>query len=592
VVERALAWLDTPHPAVAVELYPSHQDEVWLGGSSITYTLELRNRGQSTDRFDLTLSPSGWPASVWDGDFSQPIDQSIALSGCQTQTLGIEITVPSDVMRNSTDVVTLTARSQSKPAHSATAAFHSKAPAPILLVDDHRWYDTLDDYRSALEANSYPYDVWRIDPNLEPEEGSPSLRRLRSYPVVLWFTAYDWHSTLAAHDEAQLATYLAEGGRLLLSSQDYLYTNGLTEFANQYLGVASYTEDLTATQISGAVGNPVGNGLAAMDLDYPFGNWTDALRPAPSVSIAFWGQHGQPVALNLAGPESQAGGNWKSSFFAIPLEALQALDRATVVGQTVDWLSALGDSRLLVDRAVADEGEELAYALQIRNTGPVPLNNVSLTNDLPDHTSYVAGSLEGPAVYEPGRERFIWQGLLSPGQTIGIGYRLRLDARVPDGTWVRSVANLSDESGLAIERVATSRVAMPDLSGSAKVASHERAHGGQVLSYTLHLRNQGLHPAQATLIDPIPPLSSYLPGSAWTSDGQVEASAERLLWSGSIRAEEAVTLGFQVIVSPTAASLYAYNRASLEDGEGNVYPLEAASWVEARALLPFVARQE
>jgi hypothetical protein len=94
------------------------------------------------------------------------------------------------------------------------------------------------------------------------------------------------------------------------------------------------------------------------------------------------------------------------------------------------------------------------------------------------------------------------------------------------------------------------------------------------------------------MIDTIPPLSTYLPGSAWASSGQVEDSAEELRWSGPILADEAVILGFEVIISPTAASLYVHNRATLDDGSGDVRPLEVATWVEARALLPFVAWQE
>jgi uncharacterized repeat protein (TIGR01451 family) len=132
----------------------------------------------------------------------------------------------------------------------------------------------------------------------------------------------------------------------------------------------------------------------------------------------------------------------------------------------------------------------------------------------------------------------------------------------------------------------------PDLSGSAKVASQETAHAGQILTYTLRLHNHGLRPAKATFIDPIPSLSTYVPGSAWASSGQLDTSSETLSWSGSIPAAEAVDLSFQVTISPAAASLYLHNRASLNDGWGDVSPLEAATWVEARALLPFAGRQE
>jgi len=130
VMDRALTWLATPPPAVAADLYPTRQEGVWLGNTALTYTVELVNVGHSTDRFDLELSSSGWNASVWDGAFERPIDHSLALGACQTQTLGIQVTVPPGVEWNVTNVVTLTARSQADPSRTAQASFHSNGPGP------------------------------------------------------------------------------------------------------------------------------------------------------------------------------------------------------------------------------------------------------------------------------------------------------------------------------------------------------------------------------------------------------------------------------------------------------------------------------
>ncbi len=96
-------------------MLPARQDKVWLTGTTLTYTVELQNTGQATDQFDLELSPSAWAASVWDGTFSQPLTRSMAIGACQTQTLGLAVTVPPTVEWNVTNVVTLTARSQDYP---------------------------------------------------------------------------------------------------------------------------------------------------------------------------------------------------------------------------------------------------------------------------------------------------------------------------------------------------------------------------------------------------------------------------------------------------------------------------------------------
>ena len=585
VMDRALVWLSSLHPQVAVGLYPPRQEQVWLTGRSITYTLELQNQGWSADRFDLELSSSAWPSSVWDGTFTRALTQTAVLSACQTQTLGVEVTVPPGVAWNATDVVTLTAHSQADATQAAQAAFATKAPAPILLVDDHRWYDTSDRYRGALETNHLPYDVWAKDASSSLDAQSPSLQRLEQYPVVIWFTAYDWHQTLAPAEEARLSAYLDAGGRLLLSSQDYLYTSGFTGFARDYLGVASYTEDLTTTQVTEALGTPIGNGLGRYELAYPFRNWSDALRPSPEARTALWGQHAQPAALALERTP------WKTAFFAFPLESLQEEDMATVVGRTVDWLSPLGDSSLTAEHRVAAQGDQLGYTLLIRNTGPRLLNSVSLSNTVPTSTAYVDSSLQGPAHYDPLTNRFTWNGPLDSGQTITVTYRLQLDAALPDGATISNVARLSDESGFSVDRLTTVCVGTPDLSFSSKAVSTQKGTPGQTLTYTLTLRNDGLRPADARLSDPLPLSATYKPGSASASSGHLTSTSEILNWAGSISAGNVVTITFPVVISPSAAGLFVLNRAILEDGWGHAQPLEAYAWVEVQVFLPLVLKQ-
>jgi uncharacterized repeat protein (TIGR01451 family) len=585
-MDRTLTWLARPQPIVDVELYPPRQDQVWLTERTITYTVELRNTGQATDWFGLELASSGWVASVWDATFSQPISQSATLGPCQTQILGLKITVPPDVACNTTDVVTLTARSLTDQAHVARAEFHSKAPAPILLVDDHRWVDTLENYQTALGANNLPYDVWETDQAPNGLDTGPFLSRLRRYPVVIWFTGYNWYQTLAPNDEVQLAAYLDGGGRLLLSSQDYLYNSGFTDFARHYLGVADYTEDMTVTQTVGTVGSPVGGGLGLMNLEYPFRNWSDALEPSPDAQPAFWGQHGQPVALTL---EQWP---WKTAFFAFPLEAYHAQDMAMVLDRAVDWLSPFGDSSLTADRRVVAAGEQLVYTLQIRNTGPLLLANVSLSNTVPLSTTYVPGSLEGPAQYDPATSRFTWNGALAPGETVTIRYQLHLDALLPDGAIVRNRAHLGDECGLALDLAAVSRVNTPDLSRSVKAVNTDLFRSTHLLTYTITLRNDGLRPAQASLSDPIPLHTGYLVDSARASSGWLTPTADALLWAGSLTTSQVVTITFAVRVDPTVAGKYILNRAGLDDGWGGLYPLEAFTWVNAYRFLPLVVKHD
>lgn len=585
VMGRSLSWLSMPHPEIDVRLDPPHQDQVWLEGQAITYTVELQNRGASTDQFALELSPSAWPTTLWDASFAQAITQTEALAPCQAQTLGLEVTVPPGVAWNLTDIVTLTARSLASSSHTAQASFSSKAPAPILLVDDDRWYDQQGRYRTALDASALPYDVLELNPPQYPDLISSTMAQLQQYPLLIWFTGYDWYRTLTPEDERRLAAYLADGGRLLLSSQDYLYTSGFTDFARDYFGIVGYTEGLTATQVTGAVSSPFGQAQGPHDLVYPFRNWSDALQADPATDVVFWGQHGQPAAL----AKQQA--SWKTTFFAFPLEALDPQAMATVLGDAVEWLSPLGDSTLVVDPPVAAQGDELIYTLRIRNSGPRLLTNVSLSNTVPLSTTYVPGSLSGPASYDPAARHFAWSGALPAGETVTVSYRVQLEIALPDGAQVLNTAYLSDESALVVDRVAATRINTPDLTGSIKAASAPVGAPGQVLTYTLTLRNEGLRAAQAQLTDPVPPNATYLPGTGWASSGQLTSSAEAIHWEGFIQEDQVVTLTFPALISKSPSGRYVHNRAVLDDGWGERHSLETYTWIEARLFLPLILRQ-
>jgi len=586
VVARSISWLGGPRPETGVDMSPTDQRQVWLGQEAITYTVELRNLGASADRFALELSPSAWPVSVWDGTFMQPITASLDLTSCATQTLGIQVVVPPGVRWNATDSATLTARSMADPATTSQVRFVSKAPAPLLVVDDHRWYGQLALYETALQVLNIPYDVWRIDPVPTPDTHSPSLERLMRYRTVLWFTGFDWYATLTPMDEQRLSSYLDSGGRLLLSSQDYLYTSGFSRFAQDHLGVAGYTESLSSTQVIGAANSPFASRLGPEELLYPFPNLSDALRPVPGAQIAWWGQHGQPPALSMAQ------GPWRTAFYAFALEALPAEGLVQALGRTLDWLSPLGDSSLSMGRRVAAPGETVSCTLQIRNGGTEALAGVTLSNTVPVSTTFVPGSLWGPAEYDPLANRLTWSGSLDSGEVVTTGYSLELAPGLPPGTPVRNVAHLEEESALWLDAEAQLRILAPDLFKSRSHVSRSTGLPGQVLTYTLTLQNDGLAAAQAQLLDATPPYAAYVEGSAWASGGVLSPTAGSLAWSGSVIPGLPVTIGYAVTINGGSSGRYVLNRAFLDDGWGVVHRLESVTWVDSRRFFPLVGANQ
>ncbi len=129
-------------------------------------------------------------------------------------------------------------------------------------------------------------------------------------------------------------------------------------------------------------------------------------------------------------------------------------------------------------------------------------------------------------------------------------------------------------------------ISHPDLSGSTKEASGTTVSPGDVLTYTIVVSNTGTEDAPAaSLSDPIPEHTTYVTGSARTEppgSGVLTETASAIGWSGSVAANEAVTLTFQVTVNPDVAEgTEITNTVAISDGACALYYREAAVLVEA-----------
>ena len=587
VMGRALDWLTSLPPAVALELEPVSQTRIGLPGSSVTHTVRVRHVGQRgvTDTVSLTLDGVSWPAQL-----SEP---SLSLAPCSAANVVVSVAIPSSAGWNESDVVTLTARSTVSPTIVETAVLTTKAPAPILLVDDDRWYDEEDKYEAALAEGGFSYDYWCTSgASGEPGNGSLSLDLLQRYPILVWFTAYDWYNPVTTAEEAMLAEYLDSGGRLFLSSQDFLYRHGLDPFAWDYLGVVTYTERVTATVIRGVPENAIGDRLGPYVLTYPFSNWSDGLVPSPGTAVAFRERGRIPIAL------ARQGGEHQTVFFAFPFEALPGGGRTEVMERAVGWLSWLGGSTFTADRAAVADGETLTYTAVLRNDGPEMVRS-SLSNTLPLSLTLVPGSLTGPAVYHAPARLLSWEGSLMPGAAITFTYQATAMAgsfAAGSGTIgeIVNVARLGlEDQGLHFHRSAVVRVGAPDLSPSAFECGPSPSRPGAVITCTLGLVNAGPGDAPGAVVTGLlPPGSSLVPHSlAWAGVGAAEVLSGTVRWSGGLSAGSRVTLTYQLTLPTDPVHPPLYSVAFLEDGLGGTW--ERATWLVLdpfRAYLPKLMR--
>jgi len=107
----------------------------------------------------------------------------------------------------------------------------------------------------------------------------------------------------------------------------------------------------------------------------------------------------------------------------------------------------------------------------------------------------------------------------------------------------------------------------PALTSSTKLVVPGTAQSGEVVSYTIVLRNTGgIFPAIVRVTDTLPADLSYVPGSFMATSGTPDASsAPTLKWSGVMSSTPTVTLTYAVTVATTSTALIS-NTALINPG--------------------------
>ena len=139
--------------------------------------------------------------------------------------------------------------------------------AAILFVPDAGSTNTPSDtawfrsyYTDALESLGYRYDIW--DTELRGAPGSAILSQY-THGAVIWAVPYWGYATDGGSDTIwALQAYLDAGGKLFITGQNIAERVSWSGFLNTYLHAAFKNADTGLYALSGATGDPIGNGLA------------------------------------------------------------------------------------------------------------------------------------------------------------------------------------------------------------------------------------------------------------------------------------------------------------------------------------------
>lgn len=356
----------TGDPGVVYEL----ADHVLIPPDTTTLTMTVPSGAGGTFQFAVNGSGSGFETSVpgellivnsiasppdllqpGEGDVDIPIVPTLAWTAVEGAT-SYEVEIAEDIdftsiIYSESEPSTIHAVKQSLPfeqtvfwrvrslnacgtgSWSTASSFTTSVGVVVLFVDDDdnapdiRWY-----YTDALDALGVEYDVW----DTMNSDDEPDLQTLGGYDLVIWASGHEYggYAGPGTDGEAALAAWLDQGGTLWLSSQDYLYDNGLTSFGSTYLGIADYDSDTGQAFVTGVT--PPFDTIPTTTLSCPFDDYSDRLVPKAAASVAFDGNEGV-TAIML---ESE---NWRTTFWGFPFEAFpDETLRKQILASIIEWI--------------------------------------------------------------------------------------------------------------------------------------------------------------------------------------------------------------------------------------------------------------
>lgn len=556
ILESSFDYFQSPKVTNGLRWDAKAIDDFAVSGTPLTYTLAVRNLSETvTDTFHLSIEGATWTSTL--------LTPTLTLGPCTSGQTILSIDVPPDLPRDTRHEMQVTAVSSNNSSTSVQLAVQHKTPGQFLLVDDDRWYNQEAIFQSALDEMDLTYDVWEVGWDNQVR-GSPPLKIINAYEMILWFTGYDWFAPVTASENKVLYDYLAQGGRLFLNSQDYLYYHFNTPLTQEFLGVRHYQEMITPTAGYAGDNDALSTHLAG-PLSFNYGhyqNFSDGLIAGHGGFPFFW--HNQGMAAAVA----NSGANWRTIFWGIPFETLPKEAQALAMDGIVGWLSDLGDSTFTVNRRTGAPGAPRSYTLTLRNFGSAPANQVTITNTLPAGLDIMPETISGGASYEENSRQLTWQGVLQKGEVHQIRYRAVSAPNLASGTRLDNEVHIHyQRHNLTFNRVATTWVNAPDLSHSTLTVASEASSSAQLITYTLQLHNGGLAAANAvTAAIRLPDALFPQPYTLITDKGTTTLKNRRVLWEGDLSPNQSAIVSLVLTQTLATRPQWLSATAVIQDG--------------------------
>lgn len=321
-------------PPYAVSMSPATQTDGGRVGTSVPYTVTVRNLGFNSDSYTMSAA-SAWATTFFDSTCTTPLTTVGPLAAGASANVCVKVAVPSGASNGATNTGTVTATSVGSPSVSASATLTTIAVSvDTLLVDnDDNAPNVQPYYTAALTSAGVQFSTW----DLATDKNLP-VNYTKAFKNVVWFTGNSYPGPISPY-EATLKAFLDNGGRLFMSGQDILDQGaGTTTFVHDYLHItwdgSEGQNDIATAAVHGGAGSPVTTGIGTVPLDHSVlggAAFEDQITPNGSALAAFTDDAAATDALSYAG-------TYKVVFLAFPLEAYgTATQKADLISRSMTF---------------------------------------------------------------------------------------------------------------------------------------------------------------------------------------------------------------------------------------------------------------
>lgn len=544
VIQRSLDAFTAPRPLHGVSM--ASVDPLFTAaaigqpGQSVQHVIQIRNTGDggTTQTLSLSLNHNQWPASL-----SQT---SVTLAPCASAKITVTVAIPASAGVDASDLLEVNALVDAAPAVGASISVTSKTPASILLVDDDRFFNREGDYLDAIIASGSAVDRWSTQWGISITS-SPAITFLKQYPIVIWQNGYDWYDPIKPAEEAMLMQYLDAGGRLFFTSQAALSFTGLSPFVQRYLGVADIDFNDVTSNVLGASGSPLGDGLfGGTLLPFPY-NWnlSSAVQPTFGTQVILRGDSAQPFGLTREEMSSrQDRPLWRTVFMPFAFEALEPANMRDVTNRIIGWVSPLGHSALSSDAATLAPMQSTNITLTLRADDviaqlPRVPHAASISVTLPAGLALVSSSMPNAGAGEVGA----WSGSINAGDVMTWNFSVAVENGVGASTPLTMTAHFAlDDLALRFTKAKVIRVSAPALEPA--IVETQQSHWNGELALRTTVKNAGLADARNAIITTVVPSTVTLNAGAVIASlpGKIVTTTSAIIWQGNIPQGQTLTL--------------------------------------------------